>query len=62
MEITVKVDDRPAPLLFHAKDRTKVGYTSNTCSELTGHMVAVTFGPSPSSWLDGEMKQIALEK
>lgn len=62
MEITVKAGDRPAPLLFHAKDRTKVGYTGNACSELTGHTVDLSFGPAPAAWLDGELKQIAMEK
>ena len=71
MEITTKVDARPAPLLFHAKDRTKVGYASSVsaihkdiepCSDLKGHTVKLNFSPSVSKWLDGELQQIVLEK
>jgi Flp pilus assembly protein TadD len=71
MEVTTKVDDRPAPMLFHAKDRTRVGYASNVsaihndiepCSELKGHTAKINFAPSASEWLDGELTRIVMEK
>jgi lipoprotein NlpI len=71
MEVTTKVDARPAPLVFHAKDRTRIGYTSSLsaihkdiepCSELKGHTAKLAFSPSQSKWLDGELTHIELEK
>jgi len=71
MEVTTKVEGQPAPLVFHAKDRTRVGYASNVsaihndiepCSELKGHTAKVNFAPSASKWLDGELTQIVIEK
>jgi thioredoxin-like negative regulator of GroEL len=71
MEVTTKVDGRPAPLLFHAKDRTRIGYTSNVpaihddidpCSELKGHTAKVFFTPSQAKWLDGELVHIEVVK
>ena len=71
MEITTKIDGRPAPMLFHAKDRTRIGYASNVsaihsdiepCSELKGHTVKVDFTLSQSKWLDGELTHIVIEK
>jgi hypothetical protein len=71
MEVTTKVDGRPAPLLFHVKDRTRVGYASNVsaihndiepCSELKGHTAKINFAPSSSKWLDGELTHIVIEK
>ena len=71
MEVTTKVDARPAPLVFHAKDRTRIGYSSNLaaihndiepCNELKGHTAKLDFTPSQSKWLDGELTHIEIEK
>jgi Flp pilus assembly protein TadD len=71
MEVTAKVSDKPAPLLFHAKDRTRVGYTSNIpaihddidpCTELRGHTAKLIFAPAEAKWLDGELIHIEVEK
>jgi len=71
MEVTTRVDGRPAPLVFHAKDRKRIGYTSNVsaihndidpCSELKGHRAKLIFAPSEAKWLDGELVHIEVEK
>lgn len=71
MEVTAKVADRAAPLLFRAKDHTRIGYASNVatihndiepCSELKGHTAKLSFTPSEAKWLDGELVQIVIEK
>jgi hypothetical protein len=71
IDVTAKVPDRAAPLLFHAKDRTRIGYTSSVpaihedidpCSELRGHTAKIVFTPSPSKWLDGDLVHIEVEK
>jgi hypothetical protein len=71
MEVTVKVPDRQAPLLFRATDRTRIGYTSNVpaihedidpCSELKGHTAKIVFTPSSAKWLDGDLVHIEVEK
>jgi hypothetical protein len=71
MDVTAKIPDRQAPLLFHAKDRTRIGYTSNIsaihedmdpCSELRGHTAKIVFTPSASKWLDGDLVHIEVEK
>jgi len=71
MEVAAKVPDNAAPLLFHAKDRTRIGYTSNVpaihsdiapCSELRGHTAKLVFTPSEATWLNGELVHIEVEK
>jgi len=71
MEVTAKVAERPAPLVFHAKDRTRIGYTSNVpamhkdiepCSELQGHTARLRFTRSETKWLDGELVHVEVEK
>jgi tetratricopeptide (TPR) repeat protein len=71
MDVTAKIPDRQAPLLFHAKDRTRIGYTSNIsaihedidpCSELRGHTAKIVFTPSASKWLDGDLVHIEVVK
>jgi hypothetical protein len=71
MDLTAKIPDRQAPLLFHTKDRTRIGYTSNIpaihddidpCSELRGHTAKIVFTPSAAKWLDGELVHIEVEK
>jgi predicted Zn-dependent protease len=71
MDVTAKIPDRQAPLLFHAKDRTRIGYTSSIpaihddidpCSELKGHTAKIVFTPSASKWLDGDLVHIEVEK
>jgi tetratricopeptide (TPR) repeat protein len=71
MEVAVNVPERVAPRVFHAKDRTRVGYTSNIpaihndidpCTELRGHTAKVVFSPSAVKWLDGELVHIEVEK
>ena len=71
MEVMMRVGDRPAPSVFRAKDRTRIGYTSNSpaihrdiepCSELKGHTAKLSFTPSEAKWLDGEVVQIVVEK
>jgi len=71
MDVTAKIPDRQAPLLFHAKDRTRIGYTSNIpaihedidpCSELKGHTAKIVFTPSAAKWLDGDLVHIEVEK
>jgi hypothetical protein len=71
MDVTAKVLDRQAPLLFHAKDRTRIGYTSNIpavhdnvnpCSELRGRTAKIVFTPSAAKWLDGDLVDIEVEK
>jgi len=71
IDVTAKIPDRQAPLLFHAKDRTRIGYTSNIsaihedidpCSELRGHTAKIVFTPSAAKWLDGDLVHIEVEK
>jgi hypothetical protein len=71
MEVTVKVTENRAPLLFHAKDRTRIGYTSNIpaihndvdpCTELRGHTSKIIFAASEAKWFDGELVHIEVEK
>ena len=71
MDVTAKISGRQAPLLFHAKDRTRIGYTSNVstihndiepCSELRGHTAKIVFTPSAVKWLDGDLVHIEVEK
>jgi hypothetical protein len=71
MDVTAKIPDRQAPLLFHAKDRTRIGYTSSIpaiyddidpCSEIKGHTAKIVFTPSASKWLDGDLVHIEVEK
>jgi hypothetical protein len=71
MEVTAKVPDRQAPLLFRATDRTRIGYTSNVpsihadidpCSELKGHTAKLIFTPSAAKWVDGELVHVEVEK
>ncbi len=71
MDVTAKIPDQQAPLLFHAKDRTRIGYTSNIpaihddidpCSELRGHTAKIVFTQSASKWLDGDLVHIEVEK
>jgi hypothetical protein len=71
MDVTAKIPDRQAPLLFHAKDRTRIGYTSNIstihddidpCSQLKGHTAKIVFTPSAAKWLDGDLVHIEVEK
>ena len=71
MEVTAKVADRQAPMMFRANDRTRIGYTSNTsaihddidpCSELRGHTAKLIFTPSAVKWVDGELVHIEVEK
>jgi len=71
MDVTAKIPDRQAPLLFHAKDRTRIGYTSNIsaihedidpCSQLRGHTAKIVFTPSASKWLDGDLVHIEVVK
>jgi len=71
IDVTAKVPDRQAPLLFRATDRTRIGYTSNIpaihedidpCSELRGHTAKIVFTPSAAKWLDGDLVHIEVEK
>jgi thioredoxin-like negative regulator of GroEL len=71
MEVTVKVDARPAPLVFRAKDRTRIGYTSTIptvhddvepCSELKGHAAKLAFTPPEAKPFEGELVHIEVEK
>jgi hypothetical protein len=71
MEVTVRLAEGPAPLVFRAKDRTRIGYTSNIpaihadidpCTELRGHTAKLIFTPSEAKWLNGELVHIEVEK
>jgi tetratricopeptide (TPR) repeat protein len=71
MEVTVKTGAQPAPLIFRALDRTRIGYSSNTsavngdiepCTELRGRTVRVDYKPSATKFFDGEVVQITVEK
>jgi hypothetical protein len=71
MEVTVKTGAQPAPLIFRALDRTRIGYSSNTaavhddiepCTELKGRTVRVDYKPSATKFFDGEVVQITVEK
>src|SRR5690242_742472 len=71
MEVTTKVSDRPAPLVFHANDRTRIGYATTLagmqgkiepCSQLKGHTAKIDFIASEAKWLDGELARIEIEK
>jgi lipoprotein NlpI len=71
MEVTAKVAEGPTPLVFRAKDRTRIGYTSNVptihddidpCTELKGHTAKLMFTPSAVKWLNGELVHIEIEK
>jgi lipoprotein NlpI len=71
MEVTAKLPEGLAPLVFHAKDRKRVGYTSNVpaihddidpCTELRGHTAKLIFTPSDAKWLNGELVHVEIEK
>ena len=71
MEVTAKVADRATPLLFRAKNHTRIGYASNVptihddvepCTELRGHTAKLSFTPSEAKWLDGELVRVVVEK
>jgi tetratricopeptide (TPR) repeat protein len=71
IEVTAKVAEGPTPLVFRAKDRTHIGYTSNIptihddidpCIELKGHTAKLIFTPSAVKWLNGELVHIEVEK
>lgn len=71
MEVILKVPDRSAPLVFRAKDRTRIGYSSNTsrvqddiepCKELGGHEARLDYKPAEARFFDGELVQITVEK
>ena len=68
MEVTAKVAEGPTPLVFRAKDRTRIGYTSNVpaihddIDQLRGRTAKLIFTPSEAKWLNGELVHVEVEK
>ena len=71
MEITVKLGAASAPLLFRAKNRNRIDYTSDIhtvrgdiepCSELKGHTAKIVFTTAESKAFHGELAHIEVTK
>jgi len=71
MEITLKVEAGPIPLLFRAKDRNRIAYTSDVpsvrsdiepCTELKGHRARIVFNGVESNEFLGEVVRIEVTK
>jgi hypothetical protein len=69
IQITLKTEDNAMPQLFHAADRTQIGYSSDTpsihggiepCSQLKGHTVKIVFNPPASKIVQGELVHIEI--
>jgi hypothetical protein len=71
MQLTLKVQGQPAPLLFHAKDLTRVAYSSDTaalkgdlapCTDLKGRTVKITYTATESKTIKGELARVEVTK
>jgi tetratricopeptide (TPR) repeat protein len=71
MDVTVKIGDDGAPLVFHSKDKTNVIYAVpppqqhagiNPCKELEGRTVRITFTAPQSKNSYGELVEIEITK
>jgi hypothetical protein len=69
IQITLKTADDAMPQLFHAADRTQIGYSSDTpaihggiepCGQLKGHTVKIAFTPPESKIVQGELVRIEI--
>jgi tetratricopeptide (TPR) repeat protein len=71
MDVTLKIGDDGAPLVFHSKDKTNVIYAIalpqqhagiNPCRELEGRTVRITFSAPQSKSSYGELVEIEITK